>query len=62
MHIKYKNIMFLVNPLPHNEADPNLTVDDGCVVLGDASNIMTKRGWDLGRAEACTFAGSKIAS
>ena len=55
MHIKYKNIMFLVNPLPHNEADPNLTVDDGCVVLGDASNIMTKRGWDLGRAEACTF-------
>ncbi|CAL1134474.1 unnamed protein product [Cladocopium goreaui] len=25
-------------------ADPNLTVDDGCVVLGDASNIMTKRG------------------
>lgn len=25
-------------------ADPNLTVDEGCVVLGDASNIMAKRG------------------
>ncbi|CAK8990255.1 unnamed protein product [Durusdinium trenchii] len=25
-------------------ADPNLTVDEGCVVLGDAGNVMAKRG------------------
>ena len=32
------------------EADPNLTVDEGCVVLGDASNVMAKRS---GLARAC---------
>ena len=40
---RYSEI-FLVNP--RTQADPNLTVDDGCVVLGDAGNIMTKRGQD----------------
>ena len=34
----------LVLPSVDHQADPNLTVDEGCVVLGDANNIMAKRG------------------
>ena len=36
-----------------HQADPNLTVDEGCVVLGDANNIMAKRGRDWGASATC---------
>ena len=42
------------------QADPNLTVDEGCVVLGDAGNVMAKRGvqgggWERKTAQATFF-------